>query len=417
MERRRAVDLLSVVADPAVDLPGVAELATRLLEAGLVLKGRRILPAEDGPVTTALRQAVEEAGLVVAVGDAEGAAVLRAAMARLTGTRLVLSERALQAVTAAYAARDRALPGRAEGLALVPQGATLLLAADGGEPGILAEVEGALVAVLPAAPATAAALLAEHLLPRVTPQVGSRRSWCGRSASWPWTPDRSRAPWPTSSEARTASRRPAGRATASWRVRLRVRAASIATAQARWPALEAAFRAALGGAWYGEGEATLEGATGRLLRAEGLHGGPGRVCTGGLVGHRLTQVPGSSAYVDRGFVVYSNAAKEALLGVPGEILRTHGAVSAPCVEAMARGVRARAGTTLGLGVTGIAGPDGGTPTKPVGTVFVGLADAEGAWTRRYCFGGDRAGNKALSATAALDALRRYGLGGLAALDA
>ena len=139
---------------------------------------------------------------------------------------------------------------------------------------------------------------------------------------------------------------------------------------------------------------------GRLLRARGFTVALAESCTGGLVGHRLTQVAGSSAYFERGFVVYSNEAKQALLGVPEAVLRAHGAVSAACAEAMARGARERAGTDLGVSVTGIAGPDGGTPTKPVGTVFVGLADARGAVVERHRFDRDREGNKALSAVRA-----------------
>ena len=96
-------------------------------------------------------------------------------------------------------------------------------------------------------------------------------------------------------------------------------------------------------------------------------------CTGGLVGHRLTGIAGSSAFFERGVVVYSNRAKQELLGVPEEILRVHGAVSRPCAEAMVRGICERAGAPCGLAITGIAGPDGGTPTKPVGTVFIGVA--------------------------------------------
>jgi PncC family amidohydrolase len=96
-------------------------------------------------------------------------------------------------------------------------------------------------------------------------------------------------------------------------------------------------------------------------------------CTGGLVGHRLTNIAGSSRYVERGVVVYSNQAKEQLLGVPEEMLRAHGAVSAPVAEAMAAGICRISGSACGIAVTGIAGPDGGTPAKPVGTVFIGAA--------------------------------------------
>ena len=134
-------------------------------------------------------------------------------------------------------------------------------------------------------------------------------------------------------------------------------------------------------------------------------------CTGGLLGHRLTSVSGSSAFFERGVVVYSNRAKEELLGVPSEILRTHGAVSGPCAEAMVRGICERSGTVCGLSITGIAGPDGGTPSKPVGTVFIGLAVAGTVEARRFRFAGGRAAVKWESSQMALDMLRRS-LGGL-----
>jgi len=129
-------------------------------------------------------------------------------------------------------------------------------------------------------------------------------------------------------------------------------------------------------------------------------------CTGGLLGHRLTNIPGSSAYFERGALVYSNRAKQELLGVPEETLRVHGAVSAPCAEAMARGICERAGTPCGLAITGIAGPDGGTPAKPVGTVFVGLAVEGHVTARRFRFTGDRVSIKWQSTQAAFDMLRR-----------
>ena len=194
------------------------------------------------------------------------------------------------------------------------------------------------------------------------------------------------------------------------RVRLRVTGPTVLGADHAFRALEPTLRGALGLAWYAEEDERLEAVVGRLLRARGLTIALAESCTGGLVGHRLTEVPGSSAYVERGFVVYSNAAKEALLGVPAPILARHGAVSAECAEAMAHGARTRAGTDLGLSVTGIAGPDGGTPTKPVGTVFIGLAEAAGTRVEHHRFDRDRAGNKAWSATRALDLVRRHCLG-------
>lgn len=151
---------------------------------------------------------------------------------------------------------------------------------------------------------------------------------------------------------------------------------------------------------------SLERVVGDLLRARGMTIAVAESCTGGLVGHRLTNIPGSSAYFERGVMVYSNRAKQELLGVPEAILREHGAVSAPCAEAMVRGVLRMSGADCGLAVTGIAGPDGGTPTKPVGTVFIGIAVRDWVASRHFRFDGDRASVKWQSSQMALDMLRR-----------
>ncbi|OGU23962.1 MAG: damage-inducible protein CinA [Geobacteraceae bacterium GWF2_54_21] len=130
-------------------------------------------------------------------------------------------------------------------------------------------------------------------------------------------------------------------------------------------------------------------------------------CTGGLIAKRITDIPGSSAYFLEGVVTYGNAAKMRLLGVPSDLLDTKGAVSSECASAMAKGVRAAAGSDLGLAVTGIAGPDGGTEEKPAGTVFISLAAPDGCWTKRFQFHGSRDEVRVITAWTALDWLRRY----------
>jgi nicotinamide-nucleotide amidase len=124
-------------------------------------------------------------------------------------------------------------------------------------------------------------------------------------------------------------------------------------------------------------------------------------CTGGLVGHLITEVPGSSAYYVGGFVTYSDALKRETVGVPHDVLAAHGAVSAQVAMAMATGGRARTEADLAVSVTGIAGPDGGTPAKPVGLTYIAVADAVGVSVRRHVWTGDRGENKRLSAAAAL----------------
>lgn len=127
-------------------------------------------------------------------------------------------------------------------------------------------------------------------------------------------------------------------------------------------------------------------------------------CTGGLVAHLITEVPGSSAYFVGGFVTYSDALKRELVGVPHDVLAAHGAVSAQVAMAMATGGRARTEADLAVSVTGIAGPDGGSPAKPVGLTYIAVADSVGVAVRRHVWAGDRSENKRLSAAAALDLL-------------
>lgn len=163
----------------------------------------------------------------------------------------------------------------------------------------------------------------------------------------------------------------------------------------------------LGSCVYGFDGKSMEKIIGESLTARGLTLALAESCTGGLIGHRLTQIAGSSAYVDRGVVCYSNQAKMDVLGVTKSLLVRHGAVSAPVAKAMAQGIRKRSKVDLGLSVTGIAGPGGGTTEKPVGLVYVGLATPKKTFTKEFRFHGDRYMVKLRSSQGALDILRRW----------
>ena len=154
-------------------------------------------------------------------------------------------------------------------------------------------------------------------------------------------------------------------------------------------------------------EERLESVAGDLLRAQGLTLSVAESCTGGLLGHRLTDVPGSSDYFTGGVVAYSYDAKERVLGVRHDTLYDHGAVSEQTALEMARGARRLFATDVALSVTGIAGPGGGMPDKPVGLVYISLSTWDLEVCHRFVWNGDRQANKADSAQAALELLAAY----------
>lgn len=168
-----------------------------------------------------------------------------------------------------------------------------------------------------------------------------------------------------------------------------------------------AVRGRLNDYCFSTGDISMDDAVAELFRDRCLSLSLAESCSGGLIAKRITDIPGSSRYFCEGAVTYSNTAKTRLLGVPAELLNSCGAVSSECASAMAKGIRIASGSDLGLAVTGIAGPDGGTEEKPVGTVFISLAAPGGCWTKRFQFSGNRDEVRIMTAWTALDWLRRY----------
>ncbi len=190
------------------------------------------------------------------------------------------------------------------------------------------------------------------------------------------------------------------------KMRLSFCAASIEAVEARLGEAEAMVMAAVGEWVYGKDDETLEGKIGEWLRDKGWTLAVAESCTGGLIGHRLTQVSGSSDYFLEGAVTYSNEAKCRRLGVEPSLIRDNGAVSREIALAMAKGVRKSSGANIGLSVTGVAGP-GASDNKPAGTVFIAISDGRESYCEQFRFYHDRSRNKERSAQAALDLLRRW----------
>jgi len=194
------------------------------------------------------------------------------------------------------------------------------------------------------------------------------------------------------------------------KMRINVWAKNEEEAKNKLSGIEQKIRALVGRYIYGTNDELLEQVIGKLLNERGLRLSVAESCTGGLISNRLTNIPGSSEFFERGYVTYSNAAKVELLNVSEDTIAQFGAVSSQVAMQMAQGVRAACATDLGISVTGILGPTGATPTKPVGLVYIGIADEKVCTAVEYRFGDDRLLNKDRASQAALELLRRHLLG-------
>ncbi|HXJ82882.1 MAG TPA: nicotinamide-nucleotide amidohydrolase family protein [Candidatus Methylomirabilis sp.] len=404
-----AARVLTVASAPlGADDPTGRLVARALLAEGVPVASREVVDETESALEPALAAALEAGGLVVVLASPGGSTgdIVRRTLSKLAGARLVLSQKLLSALEKEFAAREQAMPHRLDRLALLPQGAELWPVASG-EPGWSLEARGALVVVIPIGSAHLDTLLTERLRPLARQRIGGADGTVVRTllctGLTPADAEDRLGPWLGKPGPVLVS---AVITDGDVWVRLAARGSSRQAALDELTAVESVVRLALGPDCYGSDEDTLESVVGRLLIERALTVSVAESCTGGLVGHRLTNIPGSSRYFERGVMVYSNRAKEEMLGVPASLLAAHGAVSAPVAEAMVSGIRRISGSPCGIAVTGIAGPDGGTPIKPVGTVFIAAAWPSGLRVRHFRFAGGRDAVKSQSAQAALDMLRR-----------
>jgi nicotinamide-nucleotide amidase len=404
---------LVVIGSPlaaAVD-DEAAAVAAALAAAGVAIESRTVVDEDEGALERALSPAAPLTVVLAGAGGSTGD-VARRVLARVAGARLALNDRMRAALAELHRGRDRPVPRRDDRLALLPQGA-VVWPAGGVEPAWALQGESGAWVVLPrggALPAEVAAPLLDFARARLARGAAVAVRTLRTAGVGVAEVETRLAAWLGPGEGTEVTVTTAPTDGEVW-VRLRARGATPEAAAQALAGLERRVAEALGADCYGRDGESLEQVVARQLVARGLTLAVAESCTGGLVGHRLTNVPGSSAFFERGVVVYSNRAKQELLDVPEAVLRAHGAVSRACAEAMVRGVCARSGAACGLAVTGIAGPEGGTPQKPVGTVFIAVAAPGLVDAQHFRFAGGRAAVKWQSAQMALDMLRRR-LGGV-----
>ena len=386
-------------------------ITERLNAIGFDVRLKALVGDDVDELAKVLGSAVGAVDLIVTTGGLGPTEddVTRDAVARVLDVPLEMDEAIAASILARFEARGLQMPEINRRQALVPRGATVLENRRGSAPGLWMEQSGTAILVLPGPPREMTpmleAVIEERLASRSRGSGLFRRivRITGRTES-----DVDSKVQPIYSRWLT---QPVPIATTilavSGQIELHLTAAAPSRDDADGPLSEAIgeLQTVLGSAIYSIDGRPLEAVVGELLRLAGLTIAAAESCTGGLLMSRLTDVPGSSAYVDRGVVCYSDRAKEDLLGVPAELVAEHGAVSEPVARAMAEGVRTLAGSDVGIGITGIAGPGGGTPEKPVGTVAIAVSLAENRWVRTFNFFGGRDMVKFQSTQAAMNMLR------------
>jgi len=393
-------------------------LADELGKLGIAVRFKSVVGDERQDIVTAIHTAVTRSQVIVMTGGL-GPTVddcTREAVAYATGHRLGRRKDALEGMMARLAQWGRTPSTAQLRQAMIPSGATVLKNPVGSAPGFCLTWKKALVISLPGVPREMEEMMRQEVLPLLHA--------ASESSGWlPQTPI-VRLVFHTFGlaeadvDAKLKGLIPKGvpvdlgmlASPMGVLVSLTTKGNQSVPERNRdlLQKLANDVRSRLSDWLFAEGRDTMEEAVGRELTKRGLMLAVAESCTGGLIGHRLTQVAGSSAYVDRGAVCYSDRSKTEMLGVPAELIAQRGAVSKEVAAAMARGIRERANVSVGLSVTGIAGPGGGTETKPVGLVYIGLDDGTGRpITQEFRFHGDRNVIKQRSSQAALDLLRRW----------
>ena len=386
-------------------------ITERLNTIGYDVRLKAVVGDDIGELARMVESALVSADLIVITGGLGPTEddITRDAVARVFGLPLDIDESIVERLRERFARRGMTMPDINRRQAMVPRGAEVLPNPNGTAPGLWIEKGGASLVLLPGPPREMKPMLEAVIAERLSPKSPGRGLFrrvlkiTGRAES---DVDAQAAPvyGPWAARAVPISTTILA-VLGQIELHLTAQAAGRQEADAVLDAAVVELQATLGPAVYSVDGRPLEQVVGDLLREHSMTVATAESCTGGLLSSRLTDVPGSSAYVDRGVVCYSNRAKTDLVGVPEALIAEHGAVSESVARAMAEGIRSRAGTNVGIGITGIAGPGGGTAEKPVGTVAIAVVVGEEVRVRTFQFVGGREMVKFQAAQSALNMTR------------
>jgi nicotinamide-nucleotide amidase len=386
-------------------------LTGELNRLGVEVVSKCVIGDNRERLADAVRRAISRSGIVIlsgGLGPTEDD-VTREAVALALDRKLVFRSEIAEAIEQRFAQMKRKMAEVNKRQAFVVEGADILPNDRGTAPGQWVEESGAVLMMLPGPPYELSAMFERHCLPRLTrivPKLAIRTLLLRVTGMSESDLDQTIAPVYTRYENPATTILAAN---GDLQIHLRARCATVAEADALLAEVGGPIELLLGDRIYSRNGDPLEVVVGDLLRQAHATVSVAESCTGGMLGERLTATPGSSDYFMGGFITYSNELKVELLGVPPETIAEFGAVSRQTAEAMATGARRRTGTTYTLAITGVAGPSA-SEGKPVGTVYVAVADAEGTHVVNRRFPSDRTRIRTFTVQMALDVLRRRLIG-------
>lgn len=384
-------------------------LGRELAELGIEVTLHTAVGDDSEAIKTMLQNSLARTGLVIITGGLgpTGDDLTGESVAGLLGLDMVRDEQTLHKLDSLFTSRGLPLPAIVTKQAFVPRDAEVLPNSAGTAPGLIVRSRDKTVILLPGPPGELKAVFESHVrgyLKKITGHGAVMHSTLLKVTGLSESQIQEQL-----QELRFTDNQAVSYVALPGEVHVRVTVRAGGRAEAVRAAEETAARiaVALGDYVFGRDDEQINEAVAALLAERGLTIAAAESCTGGRIMKMLTDLPGSSHYFVGGVVSYSNELKINLLGVPGEVINSYGAVSEQTARAMAAGICRITGSSLGLGVTGIAGPDGATPGKPVGLVYIALAVGDKVFCMRHVFPGQRAGVRAGASNTALNMVRRF----------
>jgi nicotinamide-nucleotide amidase len=391
-----------------------AYIGNRLIELSINVNKTSVVADNEKAILDEFRDSFAKNDLLIVTGGLGPTHddITLSCIVKFFNSELVLNEDVLKDVNRIFSKRGRQVTKVNEEQAMVPKNAGVIRNSLGTAPGAWIEKDNKIFVVMPGVPFEMQEMMSSYVIPKLKEKIGVPEIVTGRI-------NLQTTGIPESylferlgdiKELLNGSEMAFLPSVVGVKLRITASGKTLDIVNNKLSEIEQKIRNKVGRFIFAKGEETLEEVVGRLLKDRELTLSVAESCTGGNIGNLITNISGSSTYFERGVVSYSNASKVEMLQVNEDAIQEHGAVSRTVAEQMAKGIRSISGTDLGLAVTGILGPTGATPGKPVGVVYIAVCDNIECTVKKFLFGEDRILNKQRATQAALDMLRKHILG-------